>query len=148
MDFYMYMYYFPCTSMCGSISDSWDISSTHRCSLTVTSPHLCSICRFSLSEPVCAGSRVCEDSRCIMASAMSSTSWNSSSSLASIVLWWLQARWKSSMTELREELAPAAHWSLWDILNCWLEIFSTTLEMELAKCSERTWREEKHVKWK
>ena len=126
------------TCMCGIISDSWDSSSAHSWSLTVTSAHLLSIKIVSRSEAVWAGRRVCEDSRWIIALAISSTSLKMASSFTSMFLWWLQVLWNSSMTELRAELAPAAHWSLWDIRNCWLWIFSITLLIEVAKCSDST----------
>lgn len=129
------------TWRCGIISDSWNSSSAHSCNLTVTSLQRCRTCIASRSDDVWAGIRVCEDSKCIIALASSSTSMKRDSSFSNILLWWLHILWNSSMTLFSEELAPAAHWSRCDIRNCWLCIFSMTFVIEVASCSDRTLRE-------
>ena len=45
----------------------------------------------------------------------------------------------SSTMVLRAGLAPAAHWSRWEIRNCWLLILSITLVNAATICSWRTW---------
>ena len=130
---------FALTSMWGMMSDNWESCSEHNWRRTVMSPQRCSTWMVSLSEAVWAGMRVCDDSKWITALAMSSISTKNASSASSRVLWWLHARWNSSMTALREALAPAAHCKRWEIRNCWLWIFSVTLLIWEASCSERTW---------
>ena len=45
----------------------------------------------------------------------------------------------SSTMVFRAGLAPAAHWSRWEIRNCWLLILSRTLVSDITICSDRTW---------
>ena len=44
----------------------------------------------------------------------------------------------SSMVELRDEVEPAAHWSLWEMRNHWLLMRSRTPVRDVAICSDNT----------
>ena len=60
----------------------------------------------------------------------------------SICLRRIMALSNSSTMVLRAGLAPAAHWSRWEIRNCWLLILSRTLVSDATVCSWRTWMSE------
>ena len=60
----------------------------------------------------------------------------------SICLRRIMALSNSSTMVLRAGLAPAAHWSRWEIRNCWLLILSRTLVSDVTICSWRTWMSE------